>query len=134
MLLVRAHLKSSEIHGLGCFAAEPIARGQRVWTFDDRIDVRVPVEELPNLPGPARDFLDMYGYEEVLDGRAYIVLAGDHAKHMNHSDAPNVLEVGNGDEIAGRDIQPGEELTCDYNAFDPKSIARFRGAGSAVPD
>jgi hypothetical protein len=129
MLLVQVNLKASEIHGLGCFAAEAIAKGQRVWAFDPRIDIRLPVEELPNLPAPARDFLDMYGYEETLDGRVYIVLAGDHAKHMNHSDTPNVIELPDGSEEAARDIQPGEELTCNYYAFDPKSAARFRGAG-----
>jgi SET domain-containing protein len=39
---------------------------------------------------------------------------------MNHSDHANLIEAGNGDafNIAARDILAGEELTCDYNAFD----------------
>lgn len=132
MMVVRVKVQASEIHGLGCFAAEPIAAGQLVWTFDPRIDSRVPVEEIPNLPQPAREFLAMYGFEEVVDGRTYVTLCGDHGKHMNHSDTPNCLETPEGDNIAGRDIPAGEELTCDYYLFDGKAAERiFNPAGGA---
>jgi SET domain-containing protein len=39
---------------------------------------------------------------------------------MNHTTTPNLLETSgpNGKNIAARDIKKGEELTCDYTAFD----------------
>ncbi len=127
MLLVKARIGSSEIHGTGCFAAEPIKQGQLVWTFDPRIDNRIPVEDIPSLPQPARDFLDMYGFEEVVAGRTFVTLCGDHGKHMNHSEQPNCAETPEGNNIAARDIAEGEELTCNYYLFDGKAAERIFG-------
>lgn len=53
--------------------------------------------------------------------RKVIILCGNRAKHMNHSDTPNCLNTfmdGVEVNIAARDIAPGEELTCDYDRFD----------------
>lgn len=125
MLVVKARVKDSEIHGLGCFAAEPIARGQLVWTFDDRIDIRIPLERINGLPESAREFLDMYAFQEERDGKTYLILCGDHGKHMNHSEQPNTTEESNGDNRASRDIAAGEELTCNYFLFDAEAAARI---------
>jgi len=46
------------------------------------------------------------------------VISSDHSKHMNHSDRPNVIQGDGYFDIAARDIEPGEELTCDYHTFD----------------
>lgn len=125
MMVVNVRVKDSAIHGLGCFADQPIAKGQLVWTFDDRIDLRIPVERVPGLPQPARDFLDMYAFQEVKDGKTYLILCGDHGKHMNHSEQPNTTEESNGDNRAARDIAAGEELTCNYFLFDAGAAARI---------
>lgn len=120
MLLVSATLKSSPIHGLGCFTNEGIKKGQLVWIMDERIDVRVPASELRSLPEPTQAFLHMYGYATTYQGQKVIILCGDHAKHMNHAEDPNLIE-GSGDvesDIAARDIEAGEELTCNYYHFD----------------
>jgi SET domain-containing protein len=42
---------------------------------------------------------------------------------MNHSADPNIVALPGdtsryGVDVANRDIQPGEELTCDYGGFD----------------
>jgi SET domain-containing protein len=37
---------------------------------------------------------------------------------MNHSEAPNVICPDNDDMFAGRDIEAGEELVCNYREFD----------------
>jgi hypothetical protein len=120
MLLIDASLRPSPISGLGCFTNEPIRRGDIVWIFDERIDVRLPVDELAALPKATQAFFHKYGYVEVLDGRRTVTLCGDHAKHMNHSDAPNLVNSDDGldGNIAARDIRAGEELTCDYYSFD----------------
>ena len=116
MLLVRCSVRPSAIHGLGCFTEEAIKAGQTVWIFDSRIDIRVPVSDLTGFPDAIQDFLRTYGYEEMHDGERTILLCGDHARHMNHADEPNLID---GDtNIAARDIPAGEELTCNYYVFD----------------
>jgi SET domain-containing protein len=120
MLHVRAYIAPSPIHGYGCFAGEFIAKGQVVWQLDEPLDVWVPEETLPSLPAPVQAFLDAYGYLTVRNGQRGVILCGDHAKHMNHSDTPNLAE-GEGPgytNVAARDILPGEELTTDYYEFD----------------
>lgn len=121
MLLVKASIRPSPIHGLGCFAEEPIRKGQVVWQFDPRLDVVIPYDALGTFPQPVQDFLNMYGYVTLRGDSKVIVLCGDHAKHMNHSDAPNCVDAfvdGVEVNIAARDIAAGEELTCDYYSFD----------------
>jgi len=116
MFLVKTRIGPSKIHGIGVFAEERIAKSQMIWVFDARIDVRVPISDLPTFPPPMRAFLRKYGYEEMHDGRRTIVLCGDHARHVNHADEPNVTD-GEAD-LAARDIERGEELTCNYHTFD----------------
>jgi len=119
MFYVKVYLRPSPIQGLGCFAGERIAKHQKVWVFDSRIDTRIPYDELPNLPVAMREFLDTYGYVETIDGQKVVTHCGDFAKHMNHSDTPNVISVfEKGVNLATRDIEEGEELTCDYYLFD----------------
>ncbi len=120
MLLVSASLKPSPIHGLGCFTNERIAKGQPVWVLDRRIDIVMPVSELDSLPKAIQDYYNMYGYVTVLDGQKVVIMSGDHSKHMNHSSNPNVVEYPGIPEleIAARDIEAGEELTCNYYTFD----------------
>ena len=120
MLLVSASIKASPIHGWGCFTNEPIKKGQLVWVLDERLDLIIPYAALATLPAPARAFMLMYGYATLREGQKVLVLCGDHAKHMNHSDDPNVIESdASGEcEVAARDIAAGEELTCNYYHFD----------------
>ena len=39
-------------------------------------------------------------------------------RFMNHSTTPNCIDAKNGLCIAIKDIEEGEELTCDYTFFD----------------
>jgi len=67
------------------------------------------------------------------------VLSGDHACFMNHPPAPNTGAGSSGAEdvttVALRDIAAGEELTCDYRAFDAAAGDKLAngvdGAGGA---
>jgi SET domain-containing protein len=124
MLLVSASLKPSDIHGLGCFTDERIEKGQVVWVYSDWIDQRIPVAEMDSLPPATRTFLDIYGYSEMFEGQKVVVLCGDHSRHMNHSDTPNLLDEGQ-TSYAARDIDAGEELTCNYFAFDLDAAAKL---------
>jgi hypothetical protein len=118
MFLVSTSIKPSTIHGLGCFADEKIKKGQKIWVFDERIDIRVSEAEFSTLPAPAKTFLAMYSYAEMYEGQKVFVISSDHSKHMNHSDRPNVIQGDGYFDIAARDIEPGEELTCNYHTFD----------------
>ncbi len=118
MLLYSTRIAPSTIHGLGCFTTEDIKQGATVWQYDGRLDRRIPKSELGDFPPGVQAYLNMYAYEEDIDGERMMTLCGDQAKHMNHSDAPNLLEGPDGINVAGRDIAAGEELTCDYSKFD----------------
>jgi len=118
MLLIPVHIGPSKIHGLGCFTDIDIKKGETVWVYDERIDLRIPKADVLAFPKPIQDYLNMYAYEEVYNGAHVMVLCGDHSKHMNHSGDPNLLEGEGGTNVAGRDIAAGEELTCDYTSFD----------------
>ena len=129
MLLVRTQLKPSRVHGLGCFAAERIKRGTVVWTLDESIDMMMPLAKLGSLAPPAERFYLTYGHVEMRDGEKMVILCGDHAKHMNHSDEPNVIEGDpeRDENLAARDIEVGEELTCNYYIFDLDAERKLGG-------
>ena len=44
VMRVKVKLAPSGIHGLGLFAAEPIAAGSTVWCWDEGVDVRLPLD------------------------------------------------------------------------------------------
>ncbi len=124
MLLIKASVRPSTIHGMGCFTEEPLKKGQVLWQLEPRFDQIIPHDELTSFPPAAQAFLNMYGYVRILNGCKVIVLCGDHSKHMNHSSMPNCIDItvdGVDLNIAARDIAVGEELTCDYTTFDMES-------------
>jgi hypothetical protein len=119
MFIVRTSLRPSPIDGIGCFADVPIKKGQVVWQFDPRFDIRIPLSELSSFPLAIQDQIRKYTYIEEADGQLIMVYCADLSKHMNHSDTPNLYDTpDNLQEIASRDIEAGEELTCNYFLFD----------------
>jgi uncharacterized protein len=132
MLLVKCSVRPSRVHGLGCFTEEPVQAGQVVWIFDSRIDVRVRSSELLDFPPPMREFLLMYGYEELYQGERTIVLCGDHARYMNHSEEPNLIDGET--NVASRDIRAGEELTCNYYVFDLDAYRKLSQSAHRTSD
>jgi SET domain-containing protein len=125
MLLVKTYLDRSPIHGIGIFAAEPVARGTVIWRLHPAIDVQLTADQLEVLAPPAREQLEKYTYlDPVL--RTY-VLCGDDARFFNHSDDPNCIDTPDqrgGKTVAARDIAVGEELTCDYASIDMAYASR----------
>jgi hypothetical protein len=114
MLLVKAYLAPSPIHGIGVFAGEPIPAGKIV-EQSHPLDHRKTQEELDALPDFLKEKFAMYSYKTP---REY-VLAWDETRYMNHSFKPNTkYDAPNNQLIALRDISQGEELTCDYREFD----------------
>jgi len=110
----------SGIHGLGLFAAEFIGEGRVVWESHPAVDIRLTAEQIAGLPDPCREQIRKYSYRERHTG--LYVLCGDDARFFNHSPRPNCVDVftaeGGDLTLAARDIEEGEEMTCDYALFD----------------
>ena len=115
MLLIKTRVGTSSIHGNGVFADEAVAVGQPVWRFDPKFDRTFPQGDFDEALPAIRDFLAMYAYRSVDLGGDWL-LSGDHARFLNHSDAPNTVELPF-ESRASRPIAPGDEITCDYGAF-----------------
>jgi uncharacterized protein len=121
MLHVKTKIGNSNIHGLGCFANENIKKGEIVWTFDNRVDIKISESEMRQLPKVAQELFEKYGYTNIVDNERLVILCGDNARFMNHSDHPNTSHKQGSQfdtDIAVRDIFAGEELTCNYYSFD----------------
>lgn len=100
---------SAEI-GHGVRATRRIAKGTLTWVRCslDRVLTRAELDAL----GPQyRPIVERYAYVDHLDRH---VLCWDAGRHINHHCAANSRALGRDAQIAIRDIEPGEELTCDY--------------------
>jgi SET domain-containing protein len=119
MLLVRTYLDRSAIHGIGLFAAERIPEGTVVWRRSPDIDILLSAEQIAALHPAAREQIEKYTYLDP--GLRTFVLCGDDARFFNHAASPNCHDFPDergGTTVAARDIEPGEELTCDYAVID----------------
>jgi hypothetical protein len=115
MLLVNASAGRSRIHGKGLIARELIPAGTLVWVLQKGFDVELTKEQLEGLAPTAREQVARYIYTDVATGN--YILCSDDAKYMNHSDSPNTRTEGQ-QTVAIADIQPGQEITCNYFEFD----------------
>lgn len=116
MYIVMTRLGRSEIHGVGVFADEDIAKGTVVSRFVPGFDLSFPGDYLETavLPPHVRDFIEDHSY--INNGR--LVMPGDLDMFTNHSFAPNVGYKESDDSFfALRDIKAGEEITNDYREF-----------------
>lgn len=120
MMLVKTFLANSDVHGIGLFAAEPIASGTKIWEFMEGLDVVVDAALLTSTKEPVQSFIARYSYpHHTLPDK--IIIDGDHGRFMNHSKTPNT-DFKNISQMQGhatRDIAVGEEITCDYDDFAP---------------
>jgi uncharacterized protein len=120
MPLVRVTVAPSAIHGLGVFAAEPIAAGTVVWRFTPGFDPEFDPGVLENQPRLLRETLLHYGYVDKRLGT--YVLCCDDARFLNHAAKPTLVQdlssERHGVDRAARDIAVGEELTVDYGSFE----------------
>lgn len=118
MMLVRTFVASSEIQGLGVFAAEFIPAGRQLWMLNPKFDIFVHVHEIVMLPAHMQDYVARYSYPH-LEISGVRILDCDDGKFMNHSEQPNtdfgVFDKG----FAIANIAVGEEITCNYFEFDP---------------
>lgn len=114
MLKVKTYLDKSSIQGMGCFAAEPIVKGQLIWEFNPLIDKVFNESTVKLFSDIEREFVFTYSYK--YDDMYY--LCNDNARFFNHSIICNTYEdVVEYKTYASKDISIGEEILSDYNFF-----------------
>jgi uncharacterized protein len=123
MMVVRTYIEKSPVHGIGVFAKEFIAKGAKVWEFHPIFDLKIEREQFEQLSDAAKEEIEIHMYEPDPGGPFYYETTS--GKYMNHARDPNVDFTDVGFGFATRDIQPGEELTCDYRQImhDPSHIS-----------
>lgn len=112
MLQVKTYLSESKINGTGLFADEFIPKGTLIWTLSGA-DVVLNQSQVDCLFKIEKKFLDKYAYRN----KGLYYLCSDDARFMNHSDNANTDDNTNS-TIAIKDINQGEEITCNYATFD----------------
>jgi SET domain-containing protein len=120
-------VRRSPVHGLGAFALRRIRTGTRIIEY---LGERVTHQEADRryedrTDGDGHTFLFVVDSRTVLDGGA----GGNDSRFINHSCDPNCESVIEGKRVfieAIRTIQPGEELSYDYqlgrDADDPPNV------------
>lgn len=99
--------------GYGVLATKRIPKGTILWVLDPLDRVFGP-DEVKKLGATLWPVLERYSY---VNGRGLRVLCWDHGRFMNHSCEPVSLSPGVDFELAVRDIQVGEQVTCDYSSL-----------------
>jgi len=130
VLLIKTYVGLSKIHGLGCFTAQNLRKGQLIWVENPELDVNIPVNKVKKYPKSVQCFLKMYTFLKENSKEGVYILCGDDARYMNHSFCPNIIENpdGSGSSLTARDIKKGEEITCDYYSFDLEASIKLKGA------
>ncbi len=96
--------------GYGLFATRLIPKGTITWV-QDALDIVLTPAQVSELGDGHRAILDRYAF---VDAEGLSILCWDFGRFLNHSCSPNCLCFGDLVDVAGRDILPGEQLTCDY--------------------
>lgn len=128
MMLVKTAVRPSQMHGLGCFTLEPIVKGQTVWGLVLGMDVKFSETQVESMQSEWADFVRHHAYLSGKSGGWVLPL--DDARYMNHSATPNLVSDHGGRDVATRDIDAGEELTCDYRTFDADWFRKLDEGGS----
>jgi uncharacterized protein len=120
-------VRNSALHGLGVFALERISRGTRIIEYlGERVSHREADRRYDG-----KDPRDNHTFLFIVDARTVIDAGvdGNEARFVNHACNPNCESVIERRRVfidALRDIEPGEELTYDYQiqreADDPPDI------------
>jgi len=120
MMLIPTRVAPSGIHGLGLFAVSVVPAGTPVWRFLPGFDHAFSPQGFAALPELARAHTRWFCFVSRENG--HVILSGDHACFINHSITPNTGAPLKGPApvttLALRDIQAGEEITCNYYDYD----------------
>jgi uncharacterized protein len=122
MLLVRTQIGLSDVHGIGLFANQFIAKGTITWQYHPDFDTAYKEGDMLRMSDAAREQFLKYAYYDK-DLEMYI-LCSDDQRFINHdSEYPNIISTPRQD-VAAHDILPNEELLCNYNCYDDTYFIR----------
>lgn len=104
-------VRTSRIHGRGCFATAPFAKRRKIAEYTGERITNAEAERR----GKHRRVLRISGLDDrwSIDGGR----GGNGTHYINHSCTPNAFMQTIGKKLlvlALRDIAPGEEITVDY--------------------
>ncbi len=99
--------------GYGIFATQFIPKGTIVYV-KDCLEIEVKPKEYERHSPQMKEIIEKYSY---IDERGIRVLSWDLAKYVNHCCDANTLSTSYNFDIAIRDIQKGEEMTCEYGVL-----------------
>ncbi|ATH08572.1 SET domain-containing protein-lysine N-methyltransferase [Halobacteriovorax marinus] len=116
MLNIKTYIAPSKIQGLGLFSSQKIKKGQLVWSFDERIDIKYTIEQWEELKRELHrdsfDTLQNFAYKE----NDFYINCMDNAQYMNHHTFD--FNIENSSDLsmmfATRDISINEELLYNY--------------------
>lgn len=112
MIYPKTELKFiSEAVGYGVIATEFIPAGTITWALD-KLDRTFTPDDFEAFEPIYQDILETYTFR---NNKGNLVLCWDNGRFVNHSFNSNCLTTAYDFEIAIRDIQPGEQLTDDYD-------------------
>ncbi|MBI3891655.1 MAG: SET domain-containing protein-lysine N-methyltransferase [Candidatus Wallbacteria bacterium] len=115
-------LATSPIHGMGVFAASPIARSTAIVEYTGRrMSHREADRRHASLSPADATYLFVVDSTTVIDA----TIGGNLARFVNHSCAPNCVSVLRDGRVwleALRDIAPGEELSYHYRLRIPGGL------------
>jgi len=106
-------IRRSKIHGRGGFALQPIPKGTRLVEYTGEIITSAEADRRSERSRSERTYLFTINSRKLVDATR----RGSRARFINHSCEPNcesTVERGRVYIEAARDIEPGEELTYDY--------------------
>jgi len=115
MFHIKTKLGESKIDGIGLFSDQEILVGQKVYTPNPSLDLKISKPEFERLTDDEKSTIEHYGYLGKNDRMWHY--AFDDIKFCNHSDDGN-LTLQEGVLVAKRHTSNGEELTQDYNEFE----------------
>ncbi|MES2749425.1 MAG: SET domain-containing protein [Patescibacteria group bacterium] len=115
MLRVKTKIKTSEVNGIGLFADQFIPAGTVTWKYDQGFDPHFTIEQFESLPDFTKETILTHGY---FDHQLNVyILCSDDQRFINHSQNPNITSTPS-EDVANKDIHPGDELTCDYSQYE----------------
>lgn len=119
--MVKTYLDKSPINGIGLFANQFIEKGTIIWKFTIFVDRTYSKHIVVNMEEcDMKDFIKKYSYLDN-DTWPHYVLCVDDARFMNHAENSNTSNGENKTTIANRDIEIGEEITCNYFEIDDEA-------------
>lgn len=123
MILIKTKIGTSTLKGvgIGLFADQFIPKGTMTWKYHPKFDTAYTEEDVQNMSEPARKIFLHYAYYDIHQNK--YILCFDDQRFINHSKEPNIISETEFD-VASRDIQPGEELFCDYRSFEKDYFER----------